>query len=47
MAGQSSQLTLEEARKIQIAIQAPRSQAKEASTGMSKENVCTRVKHQG
>lgn len=46
MSGQSASLSLEEARKMQVAIQHPKSQAKESSKG-SDENICTKVKHQG
>lgn len=52
MAGQSANLSLEEARKMQIQIQHPQSHSKthggkEGKKGMSHENICTKVKHQG
>lgn len=53
MAGQSAHLSLEEARKMQIAIQHPQSHSRDHGSGsgkkkgMSHENICTKVKHQG
>ena len=52
MSGQSAALSLEEARKMQNAIQHPSSQAAPGKqgggkTGISHENICTKVKHQG
>ena len=52
MAGQSANLSLEEARKMQIAIQKSGSHERthgggKKTGGMSHENICTKVKHQG
>lgn len=52
MAGQSAHLSLEEARKMQIAIQHPSSHerthgGKKSTGSMSHTNICTKVEHQG
>lgn len=47
MSGQSASLSLEEARKMQIEIQHPKSQAREASKNPSaKDELCKVPKHQ-
>lgn len=52
MSGQSAHLSLEEAKKMQVAIQHPSSHerthgGKKSGGGSTHTNICTKVAHQG